>query len=148
MCNYKAGRIGDLNSHIMYVHDKVRPAKCEKCGKGFLNQYSLTRHTETVHEGIKNYKCDICDKAFGQKGDRNKHVRIVHEVPSQNASPRTMPKKKIAASELWQFVCLKCGNKMTKNETNNENKIECPACGDLVCNKKVKKEDMDKGGLE
>ena len=39
----------------------------------------MTKHVVSVHEKKKPFKCEICDKGFSQKHKMKIHVASVHE---------------------------------------------------------------------
>ena len=43
---------GDLNKHIISVHEKKKPFKCEFGGKNFSHKSHLNRHITSVHENV------------------------------------------------------------------------------------------------
>ena len=68
-----------LNSHIILVHEKRKPLKCEICGQGFVMKNLLKIHIENVHEGKKPNICEICGAAFSLKTSLRIHIDGVHE---------------------------------------------------------------------
>ena len=51
-----------------HYNDKMKKFNCKACDKSFLHTGDLNRHIINVHEGIKGHKCEICGKTFGQAG--------------------------------------------------------------------------------
>ena len=68
-----------LNSHIILVHEKRKPLKCEICGQGFVMKNLLKIHIENVHEGKKPNICEICGAAFSLKTSLRIHIDGVHK---------------------------------------------------------------------
>lgn len=58
------------------VHRNGRIHVCQKCGKGFVYRFSLTKHLQMVHGRIKPFVCQICNKGFFTKLDVESHIRI------------------------------------------------------------------------
>ncbi|XP_011610695.2 uncharacterized protein isoform X1 [Takifugu rubripes] len=58
------------------VHRNGRIHVCQKCGKGFVYRFSLTKHLQMVHGRIKPFVCQICSKGFFTKLDVESHIRI------------------------------------------------------------------------
>ena len=56
-----------LVRHVIGVHEKKKPHKCEKCNKTYSQKSHLNEHISTFHENIKKFACDICDKKFTEK---------------------------------------------------------------------------------
>ena len=61
------------------VHEKLRPFKCESCGKGFAEKSKLKIHVQAVHEKLKLHNCGFCDKCYALKKDLKYHLKTVHE---------------------------------------------------------------------
>lgn len=58
------------------VHRNGRIHVCQKCGKGFVYRFSLTKHLQMVHGRIRPFVCQICSKGFFTKLDVESHIRI------------------------------------------------------------------------
>ena len=56
-----ASEAGTLKKHVLSVHDKVKPFKCELCEYAASEAGNLKRHVLGVHEKMKNFKCKQCD---------------------------------------------------------------------------------------
>ena len=39
----------------------------------------MENHVLAVHEKLKPYKCDTCEKSFARKGDLKAHIRDIHQ---------------------------------------------------------------------
>ncbi|TRZ06909.1 hypothetical protein HGM15179_020198, partial [Zosterops borbonicus] len=59
-CDHKSTNSSDLKRHIISVHTKDFPHKCEVCEKGFHRPSELKKHSET-HKGKKIHQCRHCD---------------------------------------------------------------------------------------
>ena len=58
---------GNLNKHIMTVHEKIKNYKCYNCGKSFGANISLKKHINIIHKSIEYQKCEICGMEFHNK---------------------------------------------------------------------------------
>ena len=56
-----------LKSHVLSVHKKERPFKCNECQYSSSDNGKLKRHILSVHKGERLFKCNECDKGFSQK---------------------------------------------------------------------------------
>ncbi|KAK3100404.1 hypothetical protein FSP39_019331 [Pinctada imbricata] len=65
----------NLKGHILTVHFKERPFKCDFCGNSFARKYILERHQRT-HTGEKPYVCDLCGKRFVNDTNLKSHRKI------------------------------------------------------------------------
>ena len=51
-CDYKAGHVGHLNTHVRTVHEQRKDHACPQCDAAFGQASSLRTHVRTVHEQI------------------------------------------------------------------------------------------------
>ena len=56
---------------------KLRPYKCEICGKDFTVKGDMKKHVLFVHEGIK-YPCSECPREFPTPSKQKRHFEQVH----------------------------------------------------------------------
>ena len=57
--------------------------ECLSCGKAFLCEESLKRHTSLVHKSIIQIQCDQCDERFEENEDLQCHINLVHLPDSE-----------------------------------------------------------------
>lgn len=70
---------GNLNKHILSVHEKQKLHQCERCNKRFSFRDGLLRHMNQVHGNERRFSCTICSQSFKQLTHLTKHVRCVHK---------------------------------------------------------------------
>ena len=70
--------VGNLNSHIRNVHEKIKNHTCSSCGKQFNRLDYLKKHIDIVHNGIKPFNCKSCPKAFATNTEHNEHLKLMH----------------------------------------------------------------------
>ena len=74
-----------MEVHIKCVHNKIKDAFCDLCGKAFGTEKEMKVHKKSVHEGIKpirtdkNVKCNFCGKVFSRGHHLKRHIASVHE---------------------------------------------------------------------
>ncbi|XP_023364901.1 zinc finger protein 85-like [Otolemur garnettii] len=73
-CGKAFNHYSTLSSH-QRIHSGERPYKCQECGKAFTLSSSLTKH-QRIHSGEKPYKCQECGKAFNQYSTLYRHQSI------------------------------------------------------------------------
>eukprot|EP00092_Neocalanus_flemingeri_P032141 GFUD01034932.1.p1 GENE.GFUD01034932.1~~GFUD01034932.1.p1 ORF type:complete len:677 (+),score=138.46 GFUD01034932.1:265-2295(+) len=61
-----------LKKHIINIHTKEMPFKCDECDRGFKQLYNLKQH-QLIHSDIKNFVCNFCDAKFKRKQDLKRH---------------------------------------------------------------------------
>nr|XP_054920742.1 zinc finger protein 80-like [Dermacentor andersoni] len=54
-------------------HSLGKNHHCSKCGKLFMQNYQLTRHSGT--HGEPSFECDVCGKKYHTKGTCRRHMR-------------------------------------------------------------------------
>ena len=75
-CDYQAGYLSHLTTHIQSVHEGVKYA-CNQCGKQFTEQGNLTKHIQSIHEGVK-YACSQCDYQATFQNALRTHIKRKH----------------------------------------------------------------------
>ncbi|XP_078236892.1 zinc finger protein 711 isoform X10 [Pogona vitticeps] len=76
-CDHKSTNSSDLKRHIISVHTKDFPHKCEVCEKGFHRPSELKKHSET-HKGKKIHQCRHCDFKTSDPFVLSGHILSVH----------------------------------------------------------------------
>lgn len=56
---------------------------CKDCGKSFATRKTLRLHVVTVHLKSRPYKCDKCDSSFGQLTSLTAHMKV-HQRPAKS----------------------------------------------------------------
>ncbi|XP_065079015.1 zinc finger protein 813-like [Ochlerotatus camptorhynchus] len=56
---------------------------CKDCGKSFATRKTLRLHLVTVHLKSRPYKCDKCDSSFGQLTSLTAHMKV-HQRPHKS----------------------------------------------------------------
>jgi len=88
-----------IKAHKASVHDGIKTANCEFCGKFYSNSSILRDHIKTVHEKLREFMCHYCNKDFGLRSALRQHISAIHEGS--------------------KFVCDHCGKEYSrKNELN------------------------------
>ena len=69
-----------MKKHVIAVHEKAKPFKCEDCNKEFSKKLSYTVHMRSAC-GTKSkcFKCDICGNKFTTNASRVIHMNAVHK---------------------------------------------------------------------
>ncbi|KAI4886934.1 hypothetical protein NFI96_030453 [Prochilodus magdalenae] len=76
-CEHKSTNSSDLKRHIISVHTKDFPHKCDVCEKGFHRPSELKKHSET-HKGNKVHQCRHCDFKISDPFTLSRHILSVH----------------------------------------------------------------------
>ena len=67
-CPYQSSQKGNVKTHIMGVHEKIKNHVCNECGFAFFLRHHLKAHNDSVHKKIKNHVCNECGSTFSRKG--------------------------------------------------------------------------------
>ncbi|XP_055906360.1 zinc finger protein Xfin-like isoform X2 [Eupeodes corollae] len=90
----------------MRGHGIERPFICSICGKGFKNGGNLKSHIVITHKKLKPFKCNDCKRAFSCKSNLKKHLisRIwTHSCTKEITNRRGGSKKKIKNKKHLNF---------------------------------------------
>ncbi|GAB0488931.1 hypothetical protein MMPV_000144 [Pyropia vietnamensis] len=79
LCSATFKAKGDMQRHVVSIHEQRRPHACTQCTKSFSHRGHLNRHVQTVHLRQRKYGCEHCDLRFLQQAHLTTHVRMVHE---------------------------------------------------------------------
>jgi KRAB domain-containing zinc finger protein len=79
-----------LKHHIRSQHtpDALKPFRCSKCSKGFVEKSRLEDHMN-IHLGLKPYSCEKCPLSFSNTSNRVAHIKSVHMGLKRSSISRT-----------------------------------------------------------
>ncbi|KAL0994302.1 hypothetical protein UPYG_G00120430 [Umbra pygmaea] len=76
-CEHKSTNSSDLKRHVISVHTKDFPHKCDVCEKGFHRPSELKKHAE-AHKGARSHQCRHCDFKTPDPFILSRHILSVH----------------------------------------------------------------------
>lgn len=76
-CEHKSTNSSDLKRHIISVHTKDFPHKCDMCDKGFHRPSELKKHAET-HKVGRLHQCRHCDFKTPDPFTLSRHILSLH----------------------------------------------------------------------
>ncbi|TRZ03827.1 hypothetical protein DNTS_014945 [Danionella cerebrum] len=91
-CDHKSSNSSDLKRHVISVHTKDYPHKCEICGKGFHRPSELKKHS-AAHKAKKLHQCRHCNFKIADPFVLSRHILSVH-TKEQQAFPEKKGLKK------------------------------------------------------
>jgi NAD-dependent SIR2 family protein deacetylase len=68
---------GNLNTHVLSVHEKRLDFACEHCGKMWPTLNTLKNHVRKTH--AEHVNCDICDKKISNPLELRRHKVFVQK---------------------------------------------------------------------
>ncbi|XP_023239205.1 zinc finger protein 2-like [Centruroides sculpturatus] len=77
ICNKEFKTKTTLINH-QKIHFDIKPFRCEKCNRGFINKHRLKCHEATHNEDNLRYVCEVCNKGFYFKSHLVGH-QLVHQ---------------------------------------------------------------------
>uniref|UniRef100_A0A673G6F0 Zinc finger Y-chromosomal protein 1-like n=1 Tax=Sinocyclocheilus rhinocerous TaxID=307959 RepID=A0A673G6F0_9TELE len=81
-CDHKSSNSSDLKRHIISVHTKDYPHKCEVCGKGFHRPSELKKHS-AAHKVKKLHQCRHCNFKIADPFVLSRHILSAHTKEQQ-----------------------------------------------------------------
>ena len=126
-CEYTLANKQALKKHIRKVHEKIRNAKCETCGKMFYTNSEMRRHFKKRHVTEKNFACDQCVARFNTNERLLKHTKTVH-LQIRNYICDTCKKSFIYKDSLNQHMKTHTGEDIIHI-------IPCEVCGVKIKNR-------------
>ncbi|XP_055850569.1 uncharacterized protein LOC129915129 [Episyrphus balteatus] len=118
----------------MRGHGIERPFICSLCGRGFKNNGNLKSHIVITHEKLKPFKCNDCKRTFSCKSNLNKHLKSrvwTHSCVKEFNGRRGGAKKKIKRKKLSNkehenedLIEDKDTSEQIQGELSNEDKNE------------------------
>uniref|UniRef100_UPI00358DE9D7 zinc finger Y-chromosomal protein 1-like n=1 Tax=Myxine glutinosa TaxID=7769 RepID=UPI00358DE9D7 len=83
-CTHRSSNSFDLKRHIVSIHTRNFPHRCQVCDKGFHRPSELTKHMGT-HRGRRSHNCRHCDFHSTDPFALSRHVLSshTHELPHQ-----------------------------------------------------------------
>ncbi|XP_063911172.1 zinc finger protein 664-like [Zophobas morio] len=136
----------DLAKHIIWLHSKQFPHKCDICDQGFVAKAKLELHRKVEHEGVR-FVCEVCKKKFKCHGSYKMHmkkhdpdhVQLVYKCEhclKLFCSPYQY-KKHLRRHEGDAWICDTCGKALTsknglvqhKMVHSGEKRYVCHVCG-------------------
>lgn len=82
VCGKKFFEKLQLKNHINITHNKIKPFKCEHCGKDFGRRTQFVTH-QLVHTKENRYHCQVCGKGFKIKQTMQTHLKGVHGIEEE-----------------------------------------------------------------
>ncbi|KAJ7995944.1 hypothetical protein DPEC_G00231960 [Dallia pectoralis] len=76
-CEHKSTNSSDLKRHVISVHTKDFPHKCQVCEKGFHRPSELKKHAD-AHRGARLHQCRHCDFRTPDPFLLSRHILSAH----------------------------------------------------------------------
>ena len=78
-CGLLFAKSYNLKIHHDTIHKKLKPFRCQECGKWFGRKDHLVKHIK-IHAKQRNKKCQVCGKCFSLNSDLIEHNKVVHNI--------------------------------------------------------------------
>ena len=83
-------RPSHLSAHVRIEHGGVKPFVCIACGKEFLLQEQLNKHTRTHAKPKPKFQCEKCRIVFNFEEGLKTHLILKHETESRSYNVRPL----------------------------------------------------------
>lgn len=65
---FRFGQKAHLQKHVITVHRREKPYKCDSCAYQSSTKSTLHKHIAVIHHKDKPFRCQLCpNSTFGQK---------------------------------------------------------------------------------
>ncbi|KAH9507349.1 hypothetical protein Btru_057875 [Bulinus truncatus] len=81
-CSEKFSDKKSLRVHL-FTHSGKSSFSCDTCGKTYLHQHSLTKHSKVHTKAECQFHCDICRKDFKSGTVFKQHIEQVHSAKNE-----------------------------------------------------------------
>ena len=96
--------------------------QCERCGRGYVNKDSLTRHKRLECGVEPKFVCDYCSHKTKHKGNLLSHILRVHLTAEKRSELECL------------YECDKCKRSyVTKDSLNRHKRLECYVNPQFIC---------------
>ena len=58
-CFIRFGQKSHMQKHVITVHMKEKPYKCDQCSYQTATRSTLNRHVSVIHKGAKAFQCQV-----------------------------------------------------------------------------------------
>ena len=102
VCNSSFKRQSGERVHKKEFHINEKLIVCDICGKTFVTDDKLKRHTR-IHTGENPYKCKYCKNTFSFSSNMRSHMKVIHGNPSDRPKvPCTECEKQFADKKKFE----------------------------------------------
>ncbi|CAH1267746.1 ZNF782 [Branchiostoma lanceolatum] len=143
LCPYRAPQKRMLARHVLKIHQKQRPHRCQHCDFSAFDKKDIVEHMR-LHSGEKPWKCSQCGYTTTRKRNLLRHVRVhTGEKPFQcqlcpyaAADRRNLSDHIRTHTDERPYRCTICGyGSRTKGQLSRHLKTQhevkpykCPHC--------------------
>ena len=74
----------DLLQHIKYVHEKIKPFKCNFCEKGFVRNRAMKNHEKNVHKKFNDSDVFAKDEKWNESDVSTQDIQMkIFQIKAQ-----------------------------------------------------------------
>lgn len=98
-CGKKLSSASTLRSHLSIVHQNKSPFPCEKCGKHFSSKYALIDH-QKVHTNDRPHQCPLC-----LQDGQVKRFKFISGLYNHVTNVHYIKKRDLSAEPIYCKIC-------------------------------------------